>query len=158
MFDLTRIGSYRESNRLEAKLATGGLPESLWETYSSFANTHGGVILLGVEELPDKSLQVRGLLNPEEMLEEFLSLVSDPRYVSVNLLHEDSAWVEQTDAGRIVVIEVPKANAQQRPVYVGASPYSGTYRRDGDGDFHCTRAEVDTMLRKRGNVKKRPGL
>ena len=70
MFDFTQISRYRENNRLEAKLATGGLPHSIWETYSAFANSYGGVILLGVEELPDHSLRVQGLLDPQGMVEE----------------------------------------------------------------------------------------
>lgn len=82
MFDLTQIPSYRENNRLEAKLATGGLPHSVWETYSAFANTYGGLILLGVEELPDHSLRVQGLLNPEELAAEFKALLNDRSVVS----------------------------------------------------------------------------
>ena len=73
--DLEFLSEYREDNRIEAKRAQGGLPHSLWETYSAFANTLGGVILLGVAEAKDGSLYSVPLLDPEELVEEFWSIV-----------------------------------------------------------------------------------
>jgi predicted HTH transcriptional regulator len=66
LIKLDELSGYREGNRLEAKKATGGLPKSLWETYSAFANTNGGIILLGAEESADKSLNAVELPNPEK--------------------------------------------------------------------------------------------
>ena len=146
MLDLNHMEQYRENNRLEAKLATGGLPHSLGETYSAFANSYGGVILLGVEELPDHSLRVQGLLEPHEMADELWSMLSDPKVVSANILRRDQIWVAGTDYGSVVVVEVPPAERDQLPVYLGGDPFTGSYRRAWDGDYHCTRAEVVAML------------
>ncbi|MEF2781630.1 MAG: hypothetical protein U0N20_00865 [Clostridium sp.] len=38
LFDITNFDSYKEDNRREVKKATGGLPVSLWESYSAMAN------------------------------------------------------------------------------------------------------------------------
>lgn len=157
MLDLARMDRYREDSRLEAKLATGGLPESIWETYSAFANTGGGVILLGVEELPDHTLRIQGLLDPEELLEAFWARVNDPHTASVNLLEPGQARVVQAPGGAVLVIEVPPAPASARPVYVGGDPYRGSYRREGEADIHCSHGEVEAMLRAREGDPASPG-
>ena len=146
MFDVSQIAQYRENNRLEAKLATGGLPHSIWETYSAFANSYGGVILLGVEELPDRSLRAQGLLDPQELVEEFTALLSDPKVVSVNLLKEEDIQILTVEGKEIVAICVPMAEQDQLPVYIGGDMVRGSYRRSGDGDYHCTQAELNAML------------
>ncbi|MEQ2455256.1 AlbA family DNA-binding domain-containing protein [Flavonifractor hominis] len=146
MFDWTQISHYRENNRLEAKLATGGLPKSIWETYSAFANSYGGIILLGVEELPDHTLRVQGLLDPWELVEEFNTMRRDPKVVSADLLQEEDVQVVHTEDGDIVIITVPPAEQDQLPVYIGGDMVRGSYRRSGDGDYHCTRAELNAML------------
>lgn len=146
MIDLHNIERYRENNRIEAKLSTGGLPESLWETYSAFANTLGGILLLGVEELPDHSLRPVDLPDPQWLIREFREILNDPRRVSVNILTERSVNVVEVEGKHIVTIQVPRARRYDRPVYVGGDPMRGTYRRSGDGDYRCSREEVRRML------------
>ena len=60
-FDLSQFDEYREDNRREVKKAKSGLPTSLWDTYSSFANCYGGVIIFGVKEEKDGSWKTTGL-------------------------------------------------------------------------------------------------
>lgn len=56
ILQLERIEEYREGNQLEAKAAQGGMPDTLWDSYSAFANTDGGCILLGVKEYDVKAM------------------------------------------------------------------------------------------------------
>lgn len=147
MIDFNNIQKYRENNRIEAKLALGGLPQSIWETYSAFANTMGGVILLGVEERADKSLHPVNLPDPHKLIDEFWQLVSEKKKVSANVLSMRNIYIQTIDQKSIVVIEVPRAGRFDRPVYIDKDPYGGSYRRNGEGDYRCHPDEVEAMLR-----------
>lgn len=111
MIDFSKIEQYRENNRIEAKKALGGLPKSIWETYSAFANTHGGIILLGVEELTDKSFRTVDLPDPEKLIKEFWDIVNNPNKTSVNVLSSKDVFVQEVDGNHIVVINVPVPSA-----------------------------------------------
>lgn len=149
MLDFDNLQNYRENNRIEAKQALGGLPESIWETYSAFANAEGGIILLGVEELQDKSLHALELLDPQWLIDDFWTIINDSRRVSVNILSQENIQIEDVGGKQIIAITVPKALPAYRPVYIEGDPYRGSYRRSGEGDFRCSREEVDAMLAKR---------
>ena len=146
MIDFSKIEQYRENNRIEAKKALGGLPRSVWETYSAFANTYGGIILLGVEELADKSFRTVDLPDPEKLIKEFWDIVNNPNKTSVNVLSSKDVFVQEVDGDHIVVINVPRAERSYKPVYVDGNPLN-TYRRNGEGDYRCTREEYQAMVR-----------
>ncbi|MCD7783984.1 MAG: putative DNA binding domain-containing protein [Oscillospiraceae bacterium] len=147
MIDLANIGKYRENNRIEAKLSLGGLPQSIWETYSAFANTLGGVILLGVEERRDKSLHTVDLPAPEKLVAEFWDIINNQKKVSVNILSAKDVTIEAVDGDHIIAIRIPRAQRNDKPVYIGENPMTGSYRRNGEGDYRCTKEEVSAMIR-----------
>lgn len=146
MINLFKIEKYRENNRIEAKKALGGFPHSIWETYSAFANTLGGVILLGVEERKDKSLHPVDLPKPEWLVAEFWAGVNDKTKVSANILRKTHMQTVEMDGKTIVAITVPRAPRAKRPVYIGSNPFTGSYKRSGEGDYKCTKEEVLQML------------
>ena len=113
MLDFENLEKYRENNRIEAKRALGGLPHSIWETYSAFANTLGGILLLGVEEHEDKSLHPVNLPDSEKLVREFWDIVNNPNKVSVNILASEDVAIRQIDGKNIIVITVPRAQRNE---------------------------------------------
>jgi len=149
LFKLEDFDSYREDNRREVKKAGHGLPVSLWDTYSAFANCDGGVIILGVAEQPDGSWATSGLKKKDEnkLLKEFWDSINNPNKVNINLLVDEDVETYELDDDLIIVIKVPRARREYRPVYINNNLFGGTFRRNREGDYHCTPSEIRAMLR-----------
>lgn len=146
-FDLSQFDKYREDNRREVKKATGGLPLFLWDTYSAFANCYGGVIILGVKEEKDGRWKPTGLQNESKLRKDFWDTVNNQKKVNINLLSENNVQTYSIGDDVIMVIYVPAAKREQKPVYINDDMFGGTFRRNFEGDYHCTRLQVKAMLR-----------
>lgn len=142
LFETFRIG---EDSDWEFKSAKGGLPLSLWETYSTMANTDGGVIVLGVQQ-NDAECVVSGIPDPDEFRKAFWDTISNRGKVSANLLTDLDVELREAAGRTVMIVRVPRAKRRERPVYVGQNPLAGTYRRNYEGDYHCTPDEVGRML------------
>lgn len=144
---LNSLQDIAENEELEFKGAKGGFPGSFWETYSAFANTNGGVLVLGIKEK-------HGLLKSDNLLatdidklqKDLWSGLANRNTTNLNLLNNDDVKSLQVGNFYVLIIKVPRASRDQRPVYVGHDPYGGTYRRGYEGDFKCTRSEVQRMF------------
>lgn len=148
--ELLKLLDMGEHSELECKLAKGGLPKDVWETYSAFANTKGGIILLGIEENNGSFYPVKGV-DVVKIQKAFWDHINS-KQVSVNILQNDDVQPIKINEYNILKITVPRALRQQKPVSVNENPYIGTYRRNFEGDYRCSKEEVDNMIAEASNI------
>ncbi len=137
---------------LECKRARKDVPHSLWETYSAFANTDGGTILLGVDEdLKEKDISKRfniiGVEDAAKIRTDVWNTLNSREKVSSNLLRDEDINTLSYDGKDVVVIHVPRAIYEERPVYINNNLMRGTYHRRHEGDYHCPEPIIRMMLR-----------
>ncbi len=137
---------------LECKKATKGIPNSLWDTYSAFANTSGGIILLGViEHIEEKDITKRfdivGVEDVDKIRKDLWNIANSREKVSINLLHDEDVETITIDDKNIIAINVPRADYTIRPIYINNNLLKGTFKRNHEGDYHCTEQEIKMMLR-----------
>ena len=137
---------------LECKKASKGVPNSLWDTYSAFANTYGGTILLGVVEHMDeqnntKRFEIVGVEDADKIRKDLWNTVNSREKVNINLLYDDDIQTIDVDGKKVIAINVPRADYTVRPVYINNNLSRGTFKRNHEGDYHCTEQELKMMLR-----------
>ncbi|WP_375417014.1 RNA-binding domain-containing protein [uncultured Hymenobacter sp.] len=140
-----------EGSEIEYKSARGGFPGAFWETYSAFANTEGGLIVLGVKEEAINRFVPDGLtlVQTQRFRQDFFDTQNNRNKISADLLKDANVRhipVPDQPDQYFLVFDIPRANREQMPVYVGLDPNTGTYKRRDSGDYRCNRDAVRRMI------------
>lgn len=137
----------RETIDIEFKKGKGGFPGAFWETYSAFANTEGGLIVLGVSE-KNGTFNLEGLDEDtiDKYQKDFWSSSHNKNTVNECILTDSDVADVEVLGHRILVFRIPQAQRTQRPIYCGRDPYNGTYKRNYEGDYKCSKDEVQRMF------------
>ena len=151
MQELKELIYQGEKVDIECKKAEKGVPKSAYESYSAFANTKGGYIILGVREDktktdPKERFIIQGIEDAPKQKEDFWNTINGNK-VNINLLTDDDVKIVEDGSISLIVLHVPRADFNMRPVYVGENPYKGTYKRNHEGDYHATEHEIRGMIR-----------
>jgi predicted HTH transcriptional regulator len=129
-----------EFEDVEVKRAAGGLPQNVAETMSAFANSRGGLIILGLDERSGFSPAAIG--DPAVLRDGLASLarskLTPPLSPSIEVMPFEGA--------NLVLAEVEALPPAQQPCYVTSRGlYSGSFVRVGDGDQRLTAYEIDRL-------------
>ena len=125
-----------ETNNIEFKKAKDGVPENLYDTFSSFSNTSGGIIIFGVDEKND--YDICGITNSDIFQKKITeqSLMMEPKIRPIITICE-------YDGKIIASAEIPELDVFNKPCYYsGKGKMKGSYIRVGDADLPMTDYEI----------------
>lgn len=136
----------KEGVDIEFKEASDALPKSIWETVSAFANTNGGVLILGIKE-EHRSFTVAGVHDAAKMESDFWNTIRNRKKISSLSIDTDAFEILKTRDGKEVVrITIPQASFADLPVYLNGE-MSQAYIRRGEGNYLASADELKTLIR-----------
>ncbi len=139
---MRRIGA--ELGDVEVKAAVGGLPASVPETVSAFANGSGGTLLLGLDET--NGFRPAPRFDPKAIRDALAGACADKLEPPVRAPIE----VEEFEGSSIVRLDVAGLDPVEKPSFVKArGAYGGSFIRGGDGDRRLSHYEVTQLLANR---------
>lgn len=140
-----RINMLKESHVIELKKTSNELPKSFWETFSSFSNTKGGIIILGIDE-NNLSNPITGVNDIEKVLDSLWSLLRNKNKVSFSNLVNEDVYEKDIDGKKILIVNVSEAPLSKKPVYINGD-IRQAFIRTGDGDRKITEEEFRILSR-----------
>ncbi|SDK16602.1 ATP-dependent DNA helicase RecG [Actinopolyspora mzabensis] len=133
---------------VEAKRAGTKLPKSVRETLSAFANTSGGVLVLGLDEAT--GFQATGVQDAAKLAADLCAMCSEDMEPPLRPLIQTHRF-EGVD---LLVAEVAELDPAAKPAHCrGTSMAQGSFVRVADGDRKLTPYEVHVLLANRGQPR-----
>ena len=151
--DLLRfLGLAGEHGQVECKESAWQLPRDVWETVSAFANTNGGILLLGIAERGGR-FEVAGLVDAAKTQHDLVSGLREMLNVPIAAQVEPLV-VNVGDEERVLLSAyIPEAIAYQKPVYIRSQGLDkGCYKRVGGHDMPCTEDDLARFFQDRALI------
>ncbi len=140
------IAETKRDENIEIKDARKGLPGSLWESISAFANTHGGTIILGVVGNRDHTFEIVGLPDPQKTIKGFWDEMNRPQRINRNILNDEDVAIATASDKKLIVINVNEANKEDKPIFINGNATTGTFKRKASGDYVCSESEIKALV------------
>lgn len=143
----SEIENLRESENIEIKKGRN-LPDDFWPTYSSFSNTHGGIVVLGVEEgdPPKNKNKITGVNNPNKIKDDLFNTLSNKNKVSFNSISEENITILNYESKEIIIINIPETPSNKKPVYLN-DKIDQSYLRVGTADRKMNKDQIAEFSR-----------
>ncbi|CAM3635648.1 ATP-binding protein [Mycolicibacterium frederiksbergense] len=129
------------------KCGADTVPKSCRETLSAFANTRGGVLLLGVDQEAD--FTVSGVSNPAKIMSDLASMAA--QMVPPLRPHIESVNYEGVE---VITCEISELPTNEKPCHYGPSGMAASsYIRVHDADQKLTQYEIQLLLANRSQPR-----
>ncbi len=148
--DLYYLSNLKENVNIEFKESYNKVSDSFYETYSSFSNTSGGTIYLGIKE--GKANSITGVQNPIEQKKSIITALHSKEKVSYCSISDENIKILEIDNRKVIKIIVPEAPKEAKPVYIKGN-LSLSYERVGDGDFLLSEDDIAAYLMERRQIR-----
>ena len=89
-----------------------------------------------------------GVEDADKIRKDLWNIINSKEKVNVNLLRDEDVQVMDVEGKSVVIINVPRARYNLRPVFINNKMIVGNvFRRNHEGDFKCTQSEINAMIR-----------
>ena len=135
------LRKYRtETDRIEVKTANGGFPKKCYDTFSSFSNKYGGIIIFGINE--ENNFSAEGVYDVKDLQKQISNLCTDAMEPAIRPYILPLEFEEKN----ILAVKIDEISQNKKPCYYKPKGLkNGSYTRIGDRDDLMTDYEIYSL-------------